>query len=96
MLLHGEFYLARQDNEQLEVIERFMEDDETKSLLIIDQYLAIENIKNLRADHNCYVVFLNNDSNPNSENRKIIYIHESFDAMAQDFITNYWGMLAFF
>lgn len=96
MLLHGEFYLARQDNERLEVIERFMEDDETKSLLIIDKYLAIEYIKNLRGDHNCFVVFLDHDSNPTTESRKIIYIHEAFDSVAQDFITNYWGMLAFF
>lgn len=96
MLLHGEFYLAREDNEQLEVIERFMEDDETKSLLIIDPYMAIENIKNLRGDNNCFVVFLQNDSNPTTESRKIIYINNGFDSVAQDFITNYWGMLAFF
>jgi hypothetical protein len=90
----GEFHIAHTDEAQVEVINYFMESD-YKSLLIIDQYLHIFNIKEQRGDHNCFVVFLDKNSNPELE-PKIIYIHEAFDDLANEFMINKGGLLAFF
>ena len=95
MSYHGEFHIARDHDSQFNVIERFMESDH-KSLLIIDPHLAIEYIKELRSDYNCFVVFLDANSEPSSESRNIIYIHEAFDLMAQNFLIRCGGLLAFF
>ena len=96
MLYLGEFYIADEEVSQKEIIDKFMEDDEYKSLLIIDTYMGIEFIKTLRGDHNCFVVFLDANSDPASESRKIIYIHRAFDTLAKDFVVNKWGLVAFF
>lgn len=96
MLYVGEFYIADEEESQKEVIAKFMEDDGYKSLLIIHEHLGIEYIKMLREDYNCFVVFLNANSDPLSEPRKIIYIHDTFDTMAKDFVFNKWGLVAFF
>ena len=96
MLFQGEYFIAHEDADQLEVIDEFMSNDIYKSMVIIDSSLAIENIKELRRDYNCFVVFLNSDSNPELETRKIIYIHDTFDEMTQGFILNTGSLLAFF
>ena len=91
----GEFHIAYTDEAQVDVINYFMESD-CKSLLIIDKYLHIFNIKEQRADHNCFVVFLDKNSSPETESKPIIYIHEAFDDLAQNFIIEKGGLLAFF
>jgi hypothetical protein len=42
------------------------------------------------------VVFLNDKSDPSQETRNIIYIHDAFDMMAQEFIVRCGGLVAFF
>ena len=96
MLFQSEYFIAHEDSDQLEVIEEFMYNDIYKSMVIIDSSLAIENIKELRGDYNCIVVFLNSESNPELETRKIIYIHDKIDEMAQAFILKTHSLLAFF
>jgi len=96
MVFIGEFYIAHDDDTQLETIDNFMNDDTYKSLLIIDSSMAIENIKNLRGGYNCFVCFLNHSDDPSKESRKIIYINNVFDDMAQNFMLNHGGLLAFF
>jgi len=96
MLFQGEYFIAYEHTDQLEVIEEFMCNDTYKSMVIIDSSLAIENIKELRGDYNCFVVFLNNKCNPELETRKIIYIHDKFDEMTQGFILKTGSLLAFF
>lgn len=91
----GDFYIAHDDESQRDVIANFMESDH-KSLLIIDPHLAIEYIKDLRSDYNCFVVFLNDKSEPSQESRNIIYIHDAFDMMAQEFVIRCGGLVAFF
>lgn len=95
MVFNGEFYIARDDAAQKDVIDYFMYED-YKSLLIIDPNLNIFYIKELRNDHNCFVVFLDGNSDPDTESKKIIYIHDKFDEMAIDFVENKGGLLAFF
>jgi len=96
MLFQSEYFIAYEDSDQLEVIEEFMYNDTYKSMVIIDSSLAIENIKELRRDYNCVVVFLNSECNPELEIRKIIYIHDKIDEMAQAFILKTRSLLAFF
>lgn len=95
MSYHGTMYIAQEHNDQRNVIDSFMESDH-KSLLIIDPHLAIEYIKDLRADYNCFVVFLNEKSEPSQESRNIIYIHQAFDLMVQNFLIRCGGLVAFF
>jgi len=95
MIFEGQFYIAYDEIGQRAVIDRFMDDESCKSLLIIDRYLRIERIKELRADHDCFVAWLLENSSPANEQRKIIYIHEAFDDRAQDFMFNEHGLLAF-
>jgi len=95
MSYRGEFHIAYTYDAQVEVINYFMDSD-NKSLLIIDPHLSIENIKEQRADHNCFVVFLYDNSDPHLETRNIIYIHEAFDDLAQNFMIEKGGLLAFF
>lgn len=96
MLFQGEYFIAHEDADQLEVIDEFMSNDTYKSMVIIDSSLAIENIKELRGGYNCFVVFLNSESNPELETRKIIYIHDTIDEMTQSFILKTGSLLAFF
>lgn len=95
MSYRGELYIAHDDEAQLDVIEQFME-SEHLSLLIIDPHSAIEYIKELRSDYNCYVVFLCANADPSKESRRIIYINNEFDLMSQNFLRRYGGLVAFF
>ena len=95
MSYRGEIHIAHTDEAQINTINYFMESN-YKSLLIIDPYLHIENIKEQRADHNCFVVFLYENSDPESEPKPIIYIHDAFDNLAQNFMIEKGGLLAFF
>ena len=92
-LFQGEYYLANTYSQKEEVIHRFLESD-YKSLVIIDETLAIENIKAIRAESDipCTVEFLSESSTPCD---KGIYI-SIFDTVAQNFIKEKWSLLAFF
>ena len=92
-LFQGEYYLANTYGQKEEVIHRFLEGD-YKSLVIIDETLAIENIKAIRAESDipCTVEFLSESSRPCD---KSIYI-TSFDTVTQKFIKENWSLLAFF
>jgi len=97
MLFIGEIAIADSDAELLEMIQRFEEDEECKTLLIIDTYNRIENIKELRAtaESDCFVVFLQ-PGHTHTEARKGIYINDKFDLVAQDFMREHWAMLVFY
>ena len=92
-LFQGEYYLANTYSQKEEVIHRFLEGD-YKSLVIIDETLAIENIKAIRAESDipCTVEFLSESSRPCD---KSIYI-TTFDTVTQTFIKENWSLLAFF
>jgi hypothetical protein len=92
-LFQGEYYLANTYGQKEEVIHRFLEGD-YKTLVIIDESLAIENIKNIRgqSDIPCSVEFLSEKSVPCE---KGIYI-STFDTVTQNFIKENWSLLAFF
>ena len=92
-LFQGEYYLANTYGQKEEVIHRFLEGD-YKTLVIIDETLAIENIKAIRAESDipCTVEFLSESSRSCD---KGIYI-SSFDTVTQKFIKENWSLLAFF
>jgi hypothetical protein len=92
-LFQGEYYLASTYAQKEEVIHSFLEGD-YKTLVIIDETLAIENIKNIRAESDipCSVEFLSENSVPCD---KGIYI-ATFDTATQKFIKENWSLLAFF
>ena len=97
MLFIGEFSITDSDDELLEMIERFDEDEDCRTLLIIDTYNRIENIKELRAtaESECFVVFLQ-PGVKHRELRKGIYISDKFDLVAQEFLCEHWAMLVFY
>jgi hypothetical protein len=92
-LFQGEYYLANTYAQKEEVIHSFLEGD-YKTLVIIDESFAIENIKNIcgESDIPCSVEFLSDKSIPCT---KGIYI-STFDTAAQNFIKENWSLLAFF
>ena len=92
-LFQGEYYLANTYAQQQEVIHSFLESD-YKTLVIIDESLAIENIKAIRAESDipCTVEFLSESSKPCD---KGIYIG-TFNTATQNFIKENWSLLAFF
>lgn len=92
-LFQGEYYMANTYSQKEEVIHSFLEGD-YKTLVIIDESLAIENIKNICGDSDIpsSVEFLSKDSRPCN---KGIYI-STFDTAAQQFIKENWSLLAFF
>lgn len=96
MLYQGEFYIAIDDQAQKEAIDVFMGDGTYKCMLIIDPYLAIEYIKELRGDHNCFVTWVHQDTDHSKETRKGIYIHEAFDLLAKNFLLKNHPLLTFF
>ena len=49
----------------------------------------------MRGDMGISVTWLKHDSKP-EEGKKIIFINEKFDTMAQDFILEHWAMVGFF
>jgi hypothetical protein len=92
-LFQGEYYLASTYAQKQEVIHSFLDSD-YKTLVIIDETLAIENIKDIRgqSDIPCSVEFLSEKSVPCD---KGIYI-STFDTATQNFIKENWSLLAFF
>jgi hypothetical protein len=92
ILFQGEYYMASTNSQQEEVIQRFLEGD-YKTLVIIDESLAIENIKDMRGDSECSVEFL---SELSKSGVKGIYINNTFDLLTQNFIKENWSLLAFF
>lgn len=93
VLFQGEYYLASTYAQKEEVIHSFLEGD-YKTLVIVDESLAIENIKAIRAESDipCTVEFLSESSRPCD---KGIYI-TTFDTATQNFIKENWSLLAFF
>lgn len=96
MLYLSQFYIAIDDDAQKEAIDNFMESDEYDCMLIIDSNLAIEYIKELRGDHNCFVTWVHPNTDHSKETRKGIYIHEAFDLTAKNFLIENKALLTFF
>jgi hypothetical protein len=96
MLHLSEFYIAIDDDAQKEAIDNFMDSDNYDCMLIIDSNLAIEYIKELRGDHNCFVTWITPTTDHSNETRKGIYIHEAFDLTAKNFLLKNKPLLTFF
>lgn len=96
MLYQSEFYIAIDDEAQKTAIDNFMDSDDYDCMLIIDSHLAIEYIKELRGDHNCFVTWVHHDTDHSKESRKGIYIHEAFDLIAKNFLLENHPLLTFF
>lgn len=97
MLFGGEYYLTSTYEEELDVFMRFNEDDGYNSLVIIDEYLRIEHYKTIcsELDINYSIRWLTADSLID-DRFKNVFIHEVFDAVAQDFVVKNWTLLGFF
>ena len=97
MLLIGEFGIADTDEDLTEMLLRFGEDPDTRTLIVIDEYNRIENIKALRdeAELNCFVVFLQ-PGYKHTETGKGIYLIEKFDLATQEFLREHWSSLVFY
>jgi len=95
MVFHGEFYLAPEEDEQIEVLKTFDEDIGYKVLLIIDLYNRIEYFKGLcaKAELNYSVCFM--QPGMKADSNKWIYMNDVFDHVAQDFIISNGGMVMF-
>jgi len=96
MLFQGTFYIADSDEEQIEVLRTFDEDDNCIVLLVIDPYNRIEHVKYLcgEAELPYSACFL--QPGMKSDGKKWIYMNEVFDAAAQDFILEAGGSVAWF
>lgn len=86
MLFEGRLFVAYSYETEEDVIEWFCESDEFTSLVIIDEFLRIERYKEMRGDYNCGVGWLTNSSKWGNGHE--IFIHETFDKLAEDFIVD--------
>jgi len=97
MLFIGEYAIADSDADLIEMLHRFEDDEDSRALVIIDDFNRIEHIKELRsvAEMGCFVVFLQ-PGLKHTETRKGIYLHHVFDATAMEFVQANWASLVFF
>jgi len=97
MLLTGEYAIADSDEDLTEMFQCFRDDHDAKTLIVIDPYNRIENIKELRGviDLDCFVVFLHPDQK-HQDRRKGIYLIEQFDLATQDFLREHSSYLVFY
>ena len=96
MLFQGTFYIADNDEEQIEVLHAFDEDDTCVVLLVIDPYNRIEHVKYLcgKAEVSYSACFL--QPGMKSDGKKWIYMNDVFDTATQDFIMEAGGIVAWF
>jgi len=94
-LFMGEYYIASSYDEEENAIAEWYDTENYNSLVIIDEYNRIERYKEMTGDMDVSVLWLTAESRP-EEGKKIIFINEKFNAMAQDFVVNHWAMLGFF
>lgn len=95
VLFMGEYYITRSYGEEENTIVDWYDSENCNNLVIIDEYNRIERYKEMRGDMAIAVTWLRHDSNP-EEGRKLIFINETFDTMAQDFIVEHWAIVGFF
>ena len=97
MLLIGEFAIANSDSELTEMLLRFDEDEDCKTLIVIDAYNRIENIKGLchEADLGCFVTWLQ-PGYRHTDTEKGVYLIEQFDLATQDSLREHWSLLVFY
>ena len=94
-LFMGEYYIASSYNEEENAIAEWYDSENYNSLVIIDEYNRIERYKEMSGDMDVSVMWLTAVSRP-EEGKKIIFINEKFNAMAQDFVLEHWAMVGFF
>ena len=93
----GEFYLAKTYEEEEEAIAQFSDDDRYNCLIIIDLYNRIERYKEMcgTLELGYSVCWLTAESHPNIYS-KTIFINESFNDLAENFILDHGGIVGFF
>ena len=93
MLFMGEYYIANTYDEQANAIVEFYENDSYKSMVIIDEYNAIERYKEIRGDMSIGITWLREDSIQFDE--KTIYINEKFDHLVRKYVLDNWAIVMF-
>ena len=91
----GEFYIANGYGEQQNAILEWYDSENCNNLIIIDQYNRIDDYKEMRGYLDCAVTWLGPESAA-EEGKKIIFINETFDHVAQEFVKNNWAIVGFF
>ena len=89
----GEYYIANTYDEQANAIVEFYENDNYKSMVIIDEYNAIERYKEIREDMSIGITWLREDSIQFDE--KTIYINEKFDHLVRKYVLENWAIVMF-
>ena len=89
----GEYYIANTYEEQENAIVEFYENDNYKSMVIIDEYNAIERYKEIRGDMSIGSTWLRENSVQFDE--KTIYINEKFDNLVRKYVLDNWALVMF-
>jgi len=87
MLFMGEYYIAETDGNRKEVIETFLEDDNYKTLVIVDPVMRLH-------EYGCQIECL--VSIEEIIDTKRIFMCAQLDGMAKAFVKQHWSLLAFF
>ena len=93
MLFMGEYYIANTYDEQANAIVEFYENDNYKSMVIIDEHNMIERYKEIRGDMSIGITWLTAEST--QDDNKSIYIIETFNALARNYVLDNWAIVMF-
>jgi hypothetical protein len=93
MVFTGEYYIANTYEEQAEAIAQFYENDNYKSMVIIDECNMIERYKEIRGDLSIGITWLTEGSIQYDE--KTIYIIETFNDLARNYVLNNLALVMF-